>query len=91
MYEISLTGQFKKDFKLITKRSFDITKLEVVLELLQALDQLPPEYKEHPLRGTYKNHFDCHIDPDWILIFIRNKKEKLITLIRTGTHSDLFK
>ncbi len=90
MYEISRTGQFKKDFKLIVKRNLDILKLETVLKLLLTGDKLPARYKEHNLKGNYIYCIDCHIEPDWILIFKRDRSEKVITLIRTGTHSDLF-
>lgn len=91
MYELSNTGQFKKDFKLMLKRNYDILKLEKVLNLLQTGKSLPDKYKEHILKGNFKNHFDCHIEPDWILIYKRMDEEKLIILVRTGTHSDLFK
>lgn len=91
MYEISQTGQFKKDFKLIVKRKYDILKLETVLFQLIKGEKLPIKYKEHPLKSNYKGHFDCHIEPDWLLIFKRDDTAKLITLVRTGTHSDIFK
>jgi mRNA interferase YafQ len=90
MYEISKTGQFKKDFKLIVKRNYDLTKLELLLCLLISGEKLPALYKEHPLKSNFKGHFDCHIEPDWLLIFKRDDNEKLITLVRTGTHSDIF-
>ena len=90
MYEISKTGQFKKDFKLIMKRGYDIEKLESVLEILLTGQKLPAQYFEHSLSGSYKSTIDCHIEPDWLLLFRRNDKDKVITLVRTGTHSDLF-
>ena len=90
MYEISKTGQFKKDFKLALKRNYDISKLETLLNLLILGEKLPAKYKEHPLQSNFKGHFDCHIEPDWLLIFKRNDTDKLITLVRTGTHSDIF-
>ena len=90
MYKISNTGQFKKDFKLITKRNYDLSKLEKVINLLIIVDELPEKYKEHPLKHSKEKIIDCHISPDWILLFKRDLSEKLITLIRTGTHSDLF-
>lgn len=90
MYKISNTGQFKKDFKLITKRNYDLSKLEKVINLLIIVDELPEKYKEHLLKHSKEKIIDCHISPDWILLFKRDLNEKLITLIRTGTHSDLF-
>lgn len=89
-YEISKTVRFKKDFKLIVKRNYNLTKFETLLNLLISGEELPTKYKEHLLINNFKGHFDCHIEPDWLLIFKRDDNEKLITLVRTGTHSDIF-
>ena len=83
------TTQFKKDFKKINKQQKKLSKLTVVIEKLLSQQKLEPKYKDHPLSGNYKNHRDCHIAPDWILIY-RITKDELI-LERTGSHSDLFK
>jgi mRNA interferase YafQ len=91
MYKIARTTKFKKDFKLLVKRNYDINQLQIVLNLLATGNRLPKQYKEHPLEGDYINNLECHIKPDWLLIFIRIDKDKKIKLIRTGTHSDLFK
>lgn len=90
MFEITKTGQFKKDFKLMQKRNYDLSKLESVLNLLITGNKLPAKYKEHPLKNHFKDYLDCHIEPDWLLIFKRDEAKKLIILIRTGTHSDIF-
>ncbi|MFZ4414094.1 MAG: type II toxin-antitoxin system YafQ family toxin [Bacteroidales bacterium] len=90
MYEIRKTSQFKKDFKLILKRGNNISKIETLFNLLILGEKLPEKYKEHPLKSNFKDHFDCHIEPDWLLIFKRDENEKMITLVRTGTHSDIF-
>jgi mRNA interferase YafQ len=90
MFEITKTTQFKKDFKLICKRNYELSKLEIVLKLLISGKPLPEKYKEHPLKNVRGNLIDCHITSDWILLFKRDIHEKLITLIRTGTHSDIF-
>lgn len=90
MYQLAKTGQFKKDFKVILKRNYDISKIKKVFQYLLEGKQLPAKYKNHPLKGKYMNHYDCHIGPDWILIYKKDSKNKVITLIRTGTHSDLF-
>lgn len=90
MLEISKTTQFKKDFKLIVKRNYDIQKLEEVLNLLIKGEILPAKYKEHPLKNRNPVEIDCHIEPDWLLIFRRDFDNELITLVRTGTHSDIF-
>jgi len=87
MYEIAKTGQFKKDFKLAIKRNCDLAKIEVLFNLLITGNKLPIKYKEHPLQNNLKGCFDCHIEPDWLLIFKRDDDAKLITLVRTGSHS----
>jgi len=87
--KIIYTTQFKKDFKRIQKQNKDITKLKTIISSLvngQILDQ---KHKDHPLSGKWKNHRDCHIEPDWILIY-RLTSDSLF-LERTGSHSELFK
>ncbi len=83
------TTQFKKDYKKIKKQNKDISKLNVVIEKLLSQKKLEPKYNDHSLSGKFKNHRDCHIEPNWILIY-RITEDKLI-LERTGSHSDLFK
>jgi mRNA interferase YafQ len=90
MYQVSFTNQFKKDYKLIAKRNYDITKLDKLLQLLIDGKKLPEKYKQHELKNNFKGYFDCHITPDWLLIYKRDNTQKLITLVRTGTHSDIF-
>jgi mRNA interferase YafQ len=90
MLQLTKTGHFKSDFKIIEKRGYDLLKLEAVLNILITGKKLPLKYKEHPLKGEYNGYLDCHLGPDWILIFKRDESEKLIILVRTGTHSDLF-
>lgn len=83
------TSQFKKDFKKISKQDKDISKLEFVIKTILDSQVLEPKYKDHSLSGKWKNHRDCHIEPDWLLIY-RITSDSLI-LERTGSHSDLFK
>jgi mRNA interferase YafQ len=83
------TTQFKKDYKKIKKQQKIISKLTVVIEKLLGQEKLEPKYKDHSLSGKYQSHRDCHIEPDWILIY-RITKDELI-LERTGSHSDLFR
>lgn len=90
MYTISFTSQFKKDYKKILKRNYELTYLEEVLQILISGNELPANYNYHPLKGKYKNCFDCHLRPDWILIYRKDTQERNIILVRTGTHSDLF-
>jgi mRNA interferase YafQ len=83
------TSQFKKDFKRISKQGKDLQKLENIIETLLSKKSLDPKFKDHSLSGKWKNHRDCHIEPDWLLIY-QITSETLI-LERTGSHSDLFK
>ncbi len=91
MYSIQATNQFKKDTKLCIKRGLNIELLSQVLEDLEYKGILLPKYKPHLLKGNYKGLWECHIKPDWLLIWEQDDSEMLITLHRTGTHSDLFK
>ena len=91
MYSLEFTNQYLRDLKLARKRKFDEKKLNIVVKLLIEGKKLPTRYKNHNLTGNYKDLFECHITPDWLLIYSKNKTLRLITLIRTGTHSDLFK
>ena len=72
------------------KRGCDEKKLELVLKQLGLTGKLPQKYKLHLLKGNYKGLCECHIEPDWLLIWEQNEIDKEIILIRTGTHSDLF-
>lgn len=91
MRTFSRTTQFKKDVKLADKRGKDLEKLKTVLELLIAGDELPAQYKDHPLRGNFSGSRDCHIEPDWLLIYTFTEYGGHVRLERTGTHSDLFR
>jgi mRNA interferase YafQ len=87
----SRTNQFKKDVKRIAKRGKDLSKLKQVLDLLIEGEHLPPEYRGHPLRGEFSGSRDCHIEPDWILIYTLTENNNHVRFERTGTHSDLFR
>lgn len=88
MLTISYTGQFKKDYKLCMKRGYDKKRLQDVINILAIPESLPLQNKELFLTGNYRNKKECHITPDWLLIY-RTTDTELI-LYRTGTHSDLF-
>lgn len=90
MFSIKTTKRFKKDFKLCEKRNYDFSFFDKVFEELMELGKLPPKNKPHILSGNYSGHWECHIKSDWLLIWKQDEEEKTITLIRTGTHSDLF-
>ena len=91
MRTFSRTSQFKKDVKLAGRRSWDLAKLKTVLGLLIDGANLPPPYKDHPLRGNFAGSRDCHIEPDWILIYTLTEDDSHVRFERTGTHSDLFR
>jgi mRNA interferase YafQ len=82
------TSQFKKDFKKIKKQQKNLSKLTMVIEKLLSRQKLEQKYNDHSLSGKWDNHRDCHVEPDWILIY-RLSDDELI-LERTGSHSDLF-
>ena len=85
------TSQFKKDVKRVGKRGKNLAKLRLVLELLIEGDPLPPEYRDHPLQGEFAGSRDCHVEPDWILIYTLTESQTHVRFERTGTHSDLFR
>lgn len=91
MYKIKTTNKFEKDFIRCIKRNYDIDMLGEVLNTLEQSGQLPRKYKTHRLSGHFKGFYECHIKPDWLLIWRQNKEDRVIELVRTGTHSDLFK
>lgn len=91
MYDLEYSGQFKKDLKLMNKRGVNLNDLRKVLDYLIIEGQVPISYKPHILSGKYKGVWACHINPDWLLIYDINNSIKLVRLVRTGSHSDLFK
>ena len=89
-YELILTRKFKKSLKLAKKRGLDLNLLEKVITSLQNNIPLEENYCDHELRGKYKGFRECHIAPDWLLIYMKEEDILVLTLIDTGTHSDLF-
>jgi len=91
-YEIIPSSTFKKDLKLAKKGGLNLSFLKRVIDLLAASDSpLPKEYKDHNLCGNYEGFRECHIQPDWLLIYKKNQENLFLYLTRTGSHSDLFK
>jgi mRNA interferase YafQ len=80
---------FRKDVKRAHKRGYDVQKLEAIIKKLQRGETLPSSNRAHPLKGEWKGYWDCHIEPDWLLIYNLTADE--VRLARTGTHADLFK
>ena len=88
--KISHSTQFKKDLKLLRKRGYNLDLLGKVVDTLSKEQELPTKYKNHTLTGSYKGYLECHIKPDWLLIYKIDKGKLILVLTRTGTHSDLF-
>ena len=90
MYKIITTNKFEKELKLCRKRGYDIKKLVEVVSLLEKDGKLPSNYKPHKLSGNFKDCWECHIKPDWLLVWLQDDNELTLLFLRTGTHSDLF-
>ena len=90
-YEIQRTTQFKKDYKLALKRGQDMSKLRAVVEILANGETLPDEYRDHSLAGKkYAGYRECHVEPDWLLVYKITESVLILSLYRLGSHSDLF-
>jgi len=89
MYEILRTSQFKRDVKLAQKRGKDSSDLRTVIETLAQGRTLPARYRDHQLKGMFKDCRECHIEGDWLLVY--RIEGQALQLVRTGTHSDLFR
>ncbi len=89
-YEIEYTSRFKRDYKSIKKRGYDLSLLRKTITILASGEPIPPEYNDHILKGEYAGYHECHITPDWLLIYKKEKNLLILFLSRTGTHSDLF-
>ena len=89
-YTVKTTTLFKKDFKLAMKRGLNVELLENIIALLAMGEPLPAKNKDHALTGNWVGHRECHILPDWLLIYRVEDDVLVLTLARTGTHSDLF-
>lgn len=89
-YELMLTNKFKKSLKLAKKRGLNIELLDSAVENLLHGIPLEEKYKDHELKGKYKGFRECHIQPDWLLVYMVEKDILVLTLVDTGTHADLF-
>ena len=90
MLDLVTTTQFRKDLKKLRKRGADMQKLDDVLQMLCTEKQLPERYRDHALVGDYIGFRECHIMPDWLLVYAIDKGKLILTASRTGSHSDLF-
>lgn len=90
-YKIKFTSRFKKDLKLAKKQGKDIEKLFDIIEKIANGDSLDEQFRDHPLTGNYKGVRECHIEPDFLLIYEKFEDILVLSLVRTGSHSNLFK
>lgn len=88
--DILWTSQFKKDYKMAMKRHLPISLLDDIIRTLAKGEKLPAKNKDHALTGNWKGARECHIKPDWLLIYYIEENILVLTLARTGTHNDLF-
>ena len=89
-YTLKTTRNFRKDVERCIKRGLSIEKLRTVMELLTRDGQLPKHYRPHILRGNRRGQWECHIEPNWLLVWEQDEDELILLMINTGTHSDLF-
>ena len=91
MYEVAETNQYKKDLKRIASQPKLVKEINAVVRLLSENDiPLPEKYKYHQLRGQFAEFRECHVRPDWLLVYKKTKKELILLLVGTGTHSHIF-
>jgi addiction module toxin, relE/stbE family len=88
---LETTSQFRKDYKLMKKRGLNLRLLEDVLDKLIREEPLETRHRDHALTGNYRGLRECHIQPDWLLIYAIDKGRLILTASRTGSHADLFK
>ncbi len=88
--EIYFTSRFRRDYKLMIKRGMKSSLFKEVVEMLCTRQQLPEKYRDHDLSGEYAGFRECHILPDWLLVYRIEEDRLMLTLFRTGTHNDLF-
>ncbi len=91
MYTVKFTAAYKKSYKLMKKRGLDLNLLDKVVDELRQGNPLDEKYKDHMLKGEYAGFHECHIKPDWLLIYLIEDNILTLTLVNTGSHSDLFK
>ena len=90
MYEVVLSNRFRKDLKLAAKRGCVLALLNSIVDRLAQGETLPAKHRDHSLTGDYIGFRECHIQPDWLLIYRTEEEALMLFLMRTGTHADLF-
>jgi addiction module toxin, relE/stbE family len=90
MLKLQISTKFHKDYKRIKKRGYNLSLLQEVLENIVCQETLESKYRDHALSGSYKGFRECHIQPDWLLIYAVKDDKLILVASRTGTHADLF-
>ncbi len=90
MYEVKFTTAYKRSYKLMKKRGYDLSLLDEVIDLLRQGKTLDKKYRDHGLSGRFQGFRECHIKPDWLLVYLVEKNILTLTLVDTGTHGDIF-
>ena len=90
MYDVRMTSRYSKSYKKMRKRGMDMSLLDDVVDALRNGKTLSPKYKDHALSGSYKGFRECHIKPDWLLVYAIDKNILVLALADTGTHADIF-
>lgn len=91
MYKVKITNTFKRSYKLMKKRGLDISLLDKVIDDIRQGKELDIKYRNHELKGKFKGFYECHIQPDWLLIYFIENDILTLTLVDTGSHADIFK
>ena len=89
-YSIETTRKFDKALKKCIKRGLDISKFKECVRILSEEGKLPPKYRPHKLSGRFEGNWECHIEPNWLLVWSQNDTELILLMLDTGTHSDIF-
>ena len=90
MYTIRYTGEFKRQMRLCKRRGYDMAQLHEVIRLLSVDGKLPDKYCPHVLHGNRQGQWECHVQPDWLLIWEQHDQELVLIMLNTGTHADVF-
>lgn len=90
MYHVEYTNRFKKDLKRCVKRGLDIRKIYEAVKILEVNGELPSQYKAHKPSGKRDSQWECHIQPDWLMIWEQREEKMILLFLQTGTHADLF-
>ena len=91
MYDVWMSPRYRRELRRMVRRGYDPEKMEAVVDMLAAGEPLPEQYQDHPLRGKWQGFRECHVSPDWLLVYKIEIDKLILALTRTGTHDDLFK